>query len=92
MFHNLLFLMVGVNIHLRLGAIFFSLFSRLNIDDLISRNEYAIFLKLKLCYTPKMNCEKIITLLENSRCSKVNCTTDQFAINGMNFELYTVMK
>lgn len=61
---------------------FFSL--RFNIDDLVSVNQYAIHMKLKLCYTQGAACQKIIKFLDNARFPKVNCSSDQYAINGKN--------
>ena len=55
--------------------------SRFNIDDLMSVNQYAVYMVLKLCYSQGTTCQKIIKLLDNARFPKENCT-EQYAIDG----------
>lgn len=49
-------------------------------------------MKLKLCYTQGTACQKIIKFLDNARFPKVNCSSDQYAINGKNLYefIYTI--
>lgn len=58
----------------------------------MSLNQYAIYMKLKLCYTQGTACQKIIKFLDNTRFPKVNCSSDQYAINGKNLYefVYTI--
>lgn len=58
----------------------------------MSLNQYAIYMKLKLCYTQGTACQKIIKFLDNARFPKVNCSSDQYAINGKNVNefMYTI--
>lgn len=48
-------------------------------------------MKLKLCYTQGTTCQKIIKFLDNARFPKVNCSSDQYAINGKNLYMYEFM-